>query len=344
MFGINYIKFDSMTYVIQYKNGIKLKEGRGLSFFYFAPNTSIVAIPLGSSDVNFIFTETTNDFQEISIQGQITYKIKDPIQLAELLDFTVDDKGKYKKDDFEKLNERIINEAQTATAGFIREIGLVKSISSSKEIENVITQGLNQSNTINQLGIQPLSVSILAIKPSPETKRALEAKTRESLLKEADSAIYERRNFSVEQERMIKQSELNTEIAVEEKKKEIAEKQMERAVAEAKNERQIREMKVDADISVETKKQDLIDKQVSNEKKTAEANGYAIEAMVKPYKDMDWRLINALTSNSTDSGSQIALAFRELAENAGKIGTLNISPELLETLVNNGVRKNSSRK
>ena len=31
--------------------------------------------------------------------------------------------------------------------------------------------------------------------------------------------------------------------------------------------------------------------------------------------------------------NNIALAFRELAENAGKIGTLNISPDLLDTVL-----------
>ena len=50
-------------------------------------------------------------------------------------------------------------------------------------------------------------------------ERALETETREKLQQEADQAIYLRRNFAVEQERKIKESELNTEIAVEEKKK-----------------------------------------------------------------------------------------------------------------------------
>ena len=80
MFGISYIKFDSMTYVIHFKNGRVKNEGRGLSFFYYAPNSSIAAIPLGSNDLPFIFNETTTDYQSISIQGQVTYKIGNPKQ------------------------------------------------------------------------------------------------------------------------------------------------------------------------------------------------------------------------------------------------------------------------
>ena len=34
-----------------------------------------------------------------------------------------------------------------------------------------------------------------------------------------------------------------------------------------------------------------------------------------------------------DSGQLIAMAFRDLADNAEKVGTLNISPELLQSLL-----------
>ena len=70
MFGIQHIKFDSMTYVLHYKNGNIKREGRGLSFFYFAPNSSIVAIPMGSNDLPFIFSETTSDYQLFQYKGK----------------------------------------------------------------------------------------------------------------------------------------------------------------------------------------------------------------------------------------------------------------------------------
>ena len=54
------------------------------------------------------------------------------------------------------------------------------------------------------------------------------------MFREADEAIYARRNSAVEQERAIKENELNTEIAIETKKRQIRETQMdaERAVQE----------------------------------------------------------------------------------------------------------------
>lgn len=333
MFRIKHIKFDSMTYVLHFKNGNIKREGRGLSFFYFAPSSSIAAIPMGSNDLPFVFNESTNDYQTVTIQGQISYKINNPKTLADVLDFTVQDNGQYKKNDIEKLNQRIINEAQTATSAYIHGIKLKEAIRSAKAIEENITEGLKSSTAIGMLGIEILGANILAIQATPEMARALETETREKLQQEADQAVYERRNFAVEQERIIKESELNTEIAVEEKQKQIAEKKMESEVQKADNQRKLREMKLEADISVENQRKSLIEQKTENDKKEAETKGYVLETTLKPYRDMDWKTLTALNNNS-DPRFNISLAFRELADNADKIGNLNISPDLLDSILN----------
>ena len=333
MFGIKHIKFDSMTFVLHFKNGNIKKEGRGLSFFYFAPNSSIVAIPMGSNDLPFVFNESTNDYQTVTIQGQISYKINNPKTLADVLDFTVQDNGQYKKNDIEKLNQRIINEAQTATSAYIHGIKLKEAIRSAKAIEENITEGLKSSTAIGMLGIEILGANILAIQATPEMARALETETREKLQQEADLAVYERRNFAVEQERIIKESELNTEIAVEEKQKQIAEKKMESDVQKTENQRKLREMQLEADISVENQRKSFIEQKTENDKKEAETKGYVLETTLKPYRDMDWKTLTALNNNA-DPRFNISLAFRELAENANKIGNLNISPDLLDSILN----------
>jgi hypothetical protein len=318
--------------VIHFKNGAIKREGRGLSFFYFAPNSSIVAIPMGSNDLPFIFAESTNDYQSVNIQGQISYKISRPKELADVLDFTVNDYGQYKKNDIEKLNQRIINEAQTATSAYIHSIKLKDAIRSAKAIEERILEGLKASPAIGMLGIEILGANILGISATPEMARALETDTREKLQQEADQAIYERRNFAVEQERRIKETELNTEIAVEEKQKQIAEKRMESDVQKADNDRKLRGMQLAADIAVENQRKELIEQKTANDKKEAETQGFVIETTLKPYKDIDWKTLTAL-NNNPDPKFNIALAFRQLAENADKIGNLNISPELLESLL-----------
>jgi regulator of protease activity HflC (stomatin/prohibitin superfamily) len=320
---------------MQYQNGKVKREGKGLSFFYYAPTSSITAIPLGSKDIQFIFNESTKDFQTITIQGQITYKIEDPKQLAESLDFTLDNNQNYKDDNFERLNQRLNNEAQTSTSSFIQGLTLKEALRSAKAISEKINDGLKASNSTKILGVEVLSVDVLAVRATPEMAKALETETRESLQKEADQAIYERRNFAVEQERRIRESELNTEIAVQEKKKQINEKQAEIKVNDAEIDRKLREMKISADVSIEEQKTKLIKMQVENEKKMADSKGYTLEKVLEPYRDMDWKILTALNSNGTSALDNIGFAFRELAENTQKIGTLNITPDFLEAIIRN---------
>lgn len=339
MFGINFIKFDAMTYVIEYRRGQVVREGKGLSFFYYAPTTSITAVPLGSKDIQFIFNETTRDFQTITIQGQITYTVSDPKQLAELLDFTLTANRQADDSNFEKLDLRLNNEAQTSTSAFIQGLTLKETLRSAKAISERIHDGLKNSNAVKILGVEILSVDVLAVRPTPEMAKALETETRESLQRDADQAIYARRNFAVEQERKIRESELNTEIAVQEKKKQINEKQAEIKIKEAENVRKLREMSVAADLAVESQKTTLIDMQTENERKVADAKGYMLEKTLTPYKAVDWRTLMAINGGNISALDNIAFAFRELAENSGKIGTLNITPDLLETVINNSEKR-----
>lgn len=332
MFGFNFIKFDAMTYVLQYKNGGIQREGRGLSFWYYRPTTSIVAIPMGSDDAPFIFEDSTKDFQTVTVQGEITYQITDPKRLANLLDFTVNAKGKRISSDYEKLAQRIVNEAQAAASVFLGEHTLRAAMAGSKTLEQAILTQLKNSEAIQSIGIQPLSVIVLSVKPTPEMARALEAETREALQIESDEAIYKRRNFAVEQERAIKESELNTEIAVEEKKKQIADKKMEAQIKKAENDRALREMKINADIAIEENRKQLIELESDNKRKAADAEAYRLEKMLSVYQGMDWKTIMALNGNS-DPKLNVALAFRELAENSGNIQNLNISPDLLSDLI-----------
>jgi hypothetical protein len=46
---------------------------------------------------------------------------------------------------------------------------------------------------------------------------------------------------------------------------------------------------------------------------------------------MDWKTLAAI-GKDFNANHEVAMAFRLLAENAAKIGTLNITPDLLQSL------------
>lgn len=334
MLGIKFIKIQPTEYVLQFKRGQIVREGVGLSFFYYAPTTSLVLVPIGTVDVPFIFEEVTSDFQEVSIQGQITYRITEPKKLSALMNFTLMPSGRgYVSDDPKKLAQRLVNHAQVLTRASFKSMTLRESLGQSDELVNTLKSGLQADETIASLGLEITGFSILAIRPTPETARALEAEAREQILRQADQAVYSRRNASVEQERAIKENELNTEIAVENKKRQIKETQMDAEKAVQQKKREIREAEMAAKISIEQKNKELVSLSTANAREEADAKAYAISAMMKALSDSDPKIVEAITNAGMKPDQLIAQAFKELAINSDKIGHLNMSPELLRELL-----------
>jgi hypothetical protein len=208
-----------------------------------------------------------------------------------------------------------------------------QAVRASDALVQAVRKGLTQSPDMAQLGLEILGLSILAIKPTPETGRALEAEMREQLLKEADEAIYARRNSAVEQERAIKENELNTEIAVEQKKRQIRETQMEAERAIQEKRHQLEQADMTSKVSLEGKRKGLVALASQNAEAEADARAYGISATMKALGSVDARVIQALASVGMKPEQLIAAAFQDLAGRADKIGQLNISPDLLRELL-----------
>src|SRR5262245_14249079 len=318
MLGIRYLKAAPTTYILHHSGGALKREGAGLSFLYYAPTSVITAVPLGSVEVPFAFNEVASDFQHVTIQGQLTYRVAEPRRLAALLDFTIAPNGQHLSDDPGTLPERVVPVAQVLARAVTQRFSLREILTKGDVLVAEVLPALRKDPTILMLGIEILGFSVLSLKPTPEMAKALEAEAREALQRRSDDAIYLRRNNAVEQERIIKENELATEIAVEEKR------------------RQVRETQMAAEIAIEEQRKALIETRVENERKDADGRAYALEATLKHVRTLDWRTLMALSTGGGDPRSMIALAFRELAENAQKIGELNVTPDLLKSLLSSG--------
>lgn len=315
MLGIRFMKAAPTTFILHYSAGQVKREGAGLSFFYYGPTTTLVAVPMASTDVPFVFNEVTADFQAVTIQGQLTYRVANPKRLASLLDFSIGGHGEYVSEDPGVLRERLVHAAQLLARDVTQALKLKEVLTTSEKLAAQVLPALRKTEAVTMMGVEILQLSILSIKPTPEMGKALEAEAREGLQRNADEAIYARRNAAVEQERRIKESELQTEVAVEEKR------------------RQIRETQMAAEIAVEEQRTALVDRRVENEKKDADSRAYALEGILKQVKSVDWRTLMAIGGGGADPKLMIALAFRDLAENAQKIGELNVTPDLLKSLL-----------
>ncbi len=350
-----YIKFLPNEYVIRYKKGKQVDAGRGLSFYCFDKSTSVAVVPISVMDTDFIFEEKTKDFQNVTVQGQLAYRITDCEKIAEMMNFTADMRTKaYYAKPLEKLSKCIINIVEVLIKNRIGSVGLTRAISAEQDIAAETFEDVKSIEEVRLLGVEVTGFSILRISANNETHRALEARTREEIQKGSDDALYERRNASIEQERKIKENELNTEISVEEKKKQIretelatkqmllekeneleririnAETESERIKAAAEAERE--KMKIETQIEIERKRKELADMRLENAKKDADAEAYRVGVVMEAYNRLSPEVLVALATLNMEPERMIAGAFEKLAANSEKIGTLNITPDLLESL------------
>ena len=321
MLAIGYHKANPTDYVLHFSKGRIAHEGAGLSFFYFTPSSSIVSVPLASKNVPFVFNEPTADFQILTVQGQMTYRIADPKKAAAMLNLTIDSQGKRHTDDDQKLPERLIYGLQTLLRTEIQRLPLRDALFQGDELSGKAMAQLKSSAEVVQLGIEILSLAILSLKPTPEMSKALEAETREGLNKKADEAVYTRRNAAIEQERKIKENELETEMVVQTRQRELQQRELEGAIA------------------LERQRTALTDQKSENEKKEADTRAYTLKAVLEPVQNTDWRVLMMIQSQGNDPANMIAMAFQELAANAQKIGELNMSPDLLRSLVGSTAKR-----
>lgn len=334
MFGIRFIKTQPTTHLMQFRRGRLVREGAGLAMFYYAPTSTLVAVPVGSQDCGFMLELVTADFQAVTVQGQLTYRVNAPQRTAALMDFSLAADGHtYLSEDPQRLRERVVMQAQVIVQQAVQALPLQDALKASATIARDVQRQLAGQAEIEALGLEILGVSVGAVRPTPDIARALEAQAREANLKAADEAIYQRRMSAVQNERSIRQNELDTEVAVEEKKREIQASRMEAKAALLRRENELRNEQMGADIELETQRKSLVAGQADNARALAEAEAHRVRSVMAALQATDPRIVQALASSGMQPGQLIAQAFSGIAEKAERIGQLNVSPELLQTLM-----------
>lgn len=292
-----FYKGEPNSYVIRYRKGEVKAHGPGLTFWYMPLTTSIASVPIVSQDAPFIFNETTANYQEISIQGQLTYRLTNPLEAARRLDFTIDPStGRYRSKDPEKLVQRVINAVQGNTRSGINVFSLEEALIQVKELADKVLQQVQLEEDLLEMGVEVESLHFVAVRATPEMQKALEADYRESLQQRADQAIYTRRNAAVEEESKISNRELDTEVQLEERRRDLVATQSENRIEQARAEAKAKEMQTEADTRAD---------------------------------EIRFGLYKELTPQAL-----VGLALKEWAANAGTIDNLTITPDLLSNVVN----------
>ncbi len=333
MLGLNYFKADPSTYVMLFKNGKIEKQGAGMGFYYYSPTSSLIAVPLNSKEVPFVFRMKTKDFQEVSVQGQVTFRISFPEQAAQMLNFTVNAKGKYETGDPKKIEDRVVRSVQVAVRNEMEKLPLQNALMSAQNLSSLLQTELAKQTSLKSLGIEINEASLTAILPTPETGKALEADIRESLLKDADSAIYSRRLASIDQEKQVRERELDTEKALTKQQQDLEKQKLEAEREQMQQRYEMNQEQIGAQTQDERKRSELVELESNNAKARADARAYEIQTQLKAYEQIDIERLKVMSMGSLKPEQLISQAIENLTKGDNKIGSLNISPELLQGLI-----------
>lgn len=206
------LRSDASNYVIRYRKGKVQQSGRGLVFWFRTETASIAEIPMDDRETTMFVTGRSQDFQQVAVQGMLTWHVVDPELLAQRVDFSIGlFSGKLQGDPIERIETRLAGLVNQAALQYLAEAPVRTLLDVGIEpLRQRLEVALAAANSLTDIGIAVVAVRVTSLAPSSELERALQTPTFEALQQKADEAMFERRALAVEKERAIAENELAT--------------------------------------------------------------------------------------------------------------------------------------
>jgi len=316
---IRHLRAEPTSHVLQYRHGEVRREGAGLAFWFRAINTSVAEVPVDDRELPFLFHVRSADFQELTVQGVITFRVVDPRLVARRIDFAIDlQTGRWTQTPLEQLAGLLMQLAQQFVIDDLVKLELRRILADGvAPIRDRIATGLADEQALADLGLQIVAVRVAAVTPTAEMEKALQRPTGEAIRQQADEATFSRRAMAVEKERAIAENELKNRI-------ELARREEELVAQEGANQRRRAQEQAAAaliDAHAADERDQLVSARDASTINEVEGARLTVEAERA-------RIQAAMPANVL-----LALALRELAGQVGNIEHLTITPDLLTPLL-----------
>lgn len=251
-----------------------------------------------------LFHARTHDYQDVTVQLTITYRCTDPETATARIDFSIDpDTGTWRQDPLSQIANTLTESTQQHALEILGTLNLDTAIRTGVErVKQAVTENL----TATHIGLEIIDIRVVAIRPDADMEKALQTTVREKVQQEADKATYERRAMAVERERSISENELQNQI-------ELAKREELLVVQRGANALKKAEDHARASRVADEAKADGI-------RKLAEAEAAGEKARLDAYKEIPQETL-------------YALAAKELAGNLPEIGSISLTPDLIQPLL-----------
>jgi regulator of protease activity HflC (stomatin/prohibitin superfamily) len=312
---VNHLRSAPTLHVLHYRRGKLVGEGAGLAFWFRPIHTAVAEVPVDDRELPFLFHARSADFQELTVQGVITFRVADPALLARRVDFTIElENGRWAQAPLEQVAGLLTQLAQQFVIDELVRLDVRRILADGvAPIRDRIAGGLAGEVALGELGLEVVAVRVAAVTPTAEVEKALRQPTREAIQQSADAATFERRAQAVDKERAIEENELRNRI-------ELARRGEQLVVQEGANDRR-RAEELAAAAQIRAAGED--------ERGRLEARREADTTDVVQAARLRAERERAQIQAAMGADVLAALALRELAGQIGQIEHLTVTPDLL---------------
>lgn len=313
-----HLRADPNLWVRHLRNGAVAHQGVGLAFWFRPRTAALSQVPLDDREQALLFHARTADFQDVTVQATVNYRIIDPELATTRVDFGVSpDTGAWNGVPLETLGGLLTELAQQPAVERLAAMTMREALAGGlAPVREVVARTLAADGRLAERGIVVSDVRVVAIRTDPELERAMQTATREEVHQEADRATYERRALAVERERAIAENELQNQI-------ELARREEELVGQRGRNDRRraTEQAAAEAIAAEATAAQQrlLAEAEADTTRLLGEANAAAEAVRYEAYRGVDTAVM-------------LGLAAQELARHLPDVANLTVTPDLLTSL------------
>ncbi len=302
------LRADASNHVLRYRKGRVRQSGRGLVFWFRPETASIAELPMDDREMAIFVKGRSQDFQTVAVQGTLTWRVADPELLASRVDFSIGLRsGVWLAEPIQRIETRLAGLVNQAVLQYLAQAPVRALLDAGPEpLRLALEAALAGDPALSEIGLGVAAIRLTNLAPSAELERALQTPTFEALQQKADEATFERRALAVEKERAIAENELANRTELARREKQLIAEEAENARTRATGVAEAQQVEAVAE---------------ADRIRTVEgAKAEAEQAHIAAYRDLPPAVL-------------LGLAARELAGKLDTIEHVNVTPDLLASLV-----------
>jgi regulator of protease activity HflC (stomatin/prohibitin superfamily) len=325
-----HLRADPNQHLLHYRRGNLIRKGAGLAYWFLPLSAAVAQVPVEDIETTFVLRERSADFQDITVQVTLSYRIADPEMAAQRVNFAISlDSGGWIEQPLQRLDSLWAHWTQHPARSCLAGMPVVDVVREGADrTRTAIEEALRENSQIGDMGLALVSVQVDRVAPTAEMEKALQTPTREEVQQKADEATFQRRALAVENERAIKENELETEIELARRQEELIRQEGANTMLDVRQEAERLKFDVEAEVERNTLATEGAAHQV---RIRTEAEAEARARLLEVENEAEGRRVE-LWKEAPPSVT-LGLALQQFADKVHTIEHLNLTPNLLGDLL-----------